>query len=279
MSHEFQNHRARKRFGQNFLQDPVVIQRIINTINPLPGQHLVEIGPGRGAITLPLLDITKSLDVIELDRDLIPLLREKATAHGELQIFEADALEFDFCQLAAQPGKEKEKLRLIGNLPYNISTPLLFHLLTRLSCIQDMHFMFQKEVVDRMAASPGTRDYGRLSIMIQYNCSVEPVFDIEKEAFSPPPKIRSSFVRLVPHTTPPITVHDKTTFAKVVKQAFAQRRKTLRNNFRNLLSVEQIQKAGIDPGTRPEQLSLEEYATLSNLVSESGKTTSGDQLT
>ncbi|HHO69611.1 MAG TPA: 16S rRNA (adenine(1518)-N(6)/adenine(1519)-N(6))-dimethyltransferase RsmA, partial [Gammaproteobacteria bacterium] len=192
-------HRARKRFGQNFLHDPAVIQRIVAAVAPAPGQHLVEIGPGQGAITRPLLAACGELDVVELDRDLIEPLARRLADVGTLRIHNADALRFDFCGLAGDAG-----LRVVGNLPYNISTPLLFHLLAQAGCIEDMHFMLQKEVVARMAAAPGGGDYGRLSVMIQYHCEVTPLFGIGPGAFRPAPKVESAFVRLVPHPRPPV---------------------------------------------------------------------------
>jgi len=251
------NHRARKRFGQNFLHDPGVIQRIIQVIGPQPGEKLVEIGPGQGAITLPLLKACHQLHVVELDRDLIAPLAQQAAGVGELLIHQNDALRFDFSSLA-----DGQKLRIVGNLPYNISTPLLFHLLSQSGSIQDMHFMLQKEVVDRMAASPGGSDYGRLSVMIQYHCQVQPLFRIGPGAFNPAPKVDSAFVRLTPWTTLPVTVDDYEQFKNLVRQAFSQRRKTLRNTLKTLLDENAIRAAGVDPGIRPENVTLEQYAAL-----------------
>ena len=251
------NHRARKRFGQNFLHDPGVIQRIIQVIGPQPGEKLVEIGPGQGAITLPLLKACHQLNVVELDRDLIAPLAQQATGVGELVIHQNDALRFDFSSLA-----DGQRLRIVGNLPYNISTPLLFHLLSQSGSIQDMHFMLQKEVVDRMAASPGGSDYGRLSVMIQYHCQVQPLFRIGPGAFNPAPKVDSAFVRLTPWTTLPVTVDDYEQFKNLVRQAFSQRRKTLRNTLKTLLDENAIRAAGVDPGIRPENVTLEQYAAL-----------------
>ena len=251
------NHRARKRFGQNFLHDPGVIQRIIQVIGAQPGEKLVEIGPGQGAITLPLLQACHQLHVVELDRDLIAPLAQQAAGVGELLIHQDDALGFDFSSLA-----EGHRLRIVGNLPYNISTPLLFHLLSQSGSIQDMHFMLQKEVVDRMAASPGGSDYGRLSVMIQYHCQVQPLFRIGPGAFNPAPKVDSAFVRLTPWTTLPVTVADYEQFKNLVRQAFSQRRKTLRNTLKTLLDENAIRAAGVDPGIRPENVTLEQYAVL-----------------
>ena len=261
MSEMFQ-HRARKRFGQNFLHDPGVIQRIVAAIDPRPGQRLVEIGPGQGALTLPLLERAGSLDVIELDRDLIAPLQALATGHGELRIHNADALKFDFRSLA----QDGAPLRVVGNLPYNISTPLLFHLIAQADAIQDMHFMLQKEVVDRMAASPGSGDYGRLSVMVQFYCEVTRLFTVGPGAFRPAPKVDSAVVRLIPHRRPVVDVRDPAVFAAVVNQAFSQRRKTLRNALKRMLSDENIRAAGIDPGVRPEELNLAQFAALANLA-------------
>ena len=256
-------HQARKRFGQNFLHDPAIIQRIVQVINPQPGERLVEIGPGKGAITFPLLAACKHLEVIELDRDLVRPLAEKAPAFGELVIHQQDALRFDFSALAAG-----ERLRTVGNLPYNISTPLLFHLIAQSGSIQDMHFMLQKEVVDRMAAVPGSRDYGRLSVMIQHRCKVEPLFRVGPGAFQPAPRVDSAFVRLTPWPQPCVAVKDTECLATLVKQAFSQRRKTLRNTLKGLLSEQAIRATGTDPSTRPESISLEQYAALANQLAD-----------
>jgi len=195
-------HKARKRFGQNFLHDPQVIQRIVNSIRPRAGQTMVEIGPGEGALTRELLPILGQLDVVELDRDLIPLLQSACTQLGELRIHQADALKFDFCQLSPGPAQ----LRVVGNLPYNISTPLLFHLLGMSHCIEDMHFMLQKEVVERITAGPGSGQYGRLSVMLQFHCESEMLFTVGPGAFRPAPKVDSAVVRLIPHRQPPVAV-------------------------------------------------------------------------
>ncbi len=251
-------HRARKRFGQNFLHDPGIIQRIIDAINPRPEDALVEIGPGLGALTEHLLRAAGKLQAVELDRDLIPHLERELAPLGELSIHNADALKFDFATLY-----QGEKLRLVGNLPYHISTPLIFHLLENAALIRDMHFMLQQEVVDRMAAPPGGGDYGRLSIMVQYHCRVDKLFSVPPGAFNPPPKVYSAIVRLLPYEAPPVDVGDEARFAELVARAFTQRRKTLRNNLKGLLDAEAIEACGIDPGRRPETLSLEEYAALS----------------
>lgn len=254
-------HRARKRFGQHFLTDQNIIRKIVAAINPQPGQHLVEIGPGQGALTLPLLEDAGQLEVVELDRDLIPILERNCRGLGELRIHNADALKFDFATLAQQ-----HPIRVTGNLPYNISTPLMFHLLEQAHCIVDMHFMLQKEVVERMAAAPGRKEYGRLSVMMQYHCEVIPLFDIGRNCFSPPPKVESSLVRLIPHAKPVVDVNDKAMLEQVVLHAFNQRRKTLRNALKKLLSEEQIIDAGIDPTLRADHVDLATYAKLSNLA-------------
>ena len=258
------NHRPRKRFGQNFLHDQGVINGIVAAIRPQQGEHLVEIGPGMGAMTEPLLDGCKAMDAVELDRDLIPGLRAQFAVQGGLTLHNADALKFDFCSLAG----DGRPLRVVGNLPYNISTPLIFHLLEQSHCIQDMHFMLQQEVVNRLAAGPGGGDYGRLSIMVQYRCRVEKLFTVPPEAFNPPPKVFSAIVRLTPYETLPISAKDEKLLAQLVNQAFQQRRKTLRNNLKKLLSAELIESQGIDPGRRPETLSLEEYVRLADAPSQ-----------
>ena len=253
-------HKARKRFGQNFLHDAGVIRRIVSCIAPRRDQHLVEIGPGRGALTRELLAALGRLDAVELDRDLIGPLQASCAPLGDLHVHSADALRFDFCQLA-QPG---ERLRLVGNLPYNISTPLLFHLLDQAHCIDDMHFMLQKEVVERMAAEPGGKDFGRLSVMLQIQCEVFPLFDIGPGAFTPPPKVTSSLVRLRPLREPRFAIADPQVFAQLVNQAFSHRRKTLRNSLRELLGPDQMLALGVDPGQRPERLPLEAFVALAN---------------
>ncbi len=254
-----QGHRARKRFGQNFLHDSHVIQRIVNALNPRPGDRIIEIGPGLGALTAPLIEAAGRIEVVEIDRDLVERLRARFPQEA-LTIHSSDALKFDFCQLV----DEGQKLRLIGNLPYNISTPLLFHLMEQLHCIQDIHCMLQKEVIERMAAQPGEKGYGRLSLMLQYHCRVTKLFNVGPGAFNPAPKVESAVARLVPHAQPPVQVDDYPLFARLISQAFSQRRKTLRNALKNYLSSEQIEAAGVDPGARPETLSLLDYARLSN---------------
>jgi len=251
-------HQARKRFGQHFLRDQGVIDQIIGVINPQPSEHLVEIGPGLGAITLPVLQRVRIMDAVEIDRDVIAALKVSSFSVGELHLHEADVLKFDFGSLRANG----PPMRLIGNLPYNISTPLLFELIEQRTHFQDMHFMLQKEVVDRMAAAPDTDDYGRLTVMLAPWLRVEPLFDIGPEAFRPPPRVMSTIVRLIPHAAPPFVIADQAMFARVVMAAFSQRRKTLRNALKTLLSAEQIAAAGIDPGLRAEVLPPGSFATL-----------------
>src|SRR5574337_579265 len=254
-------HHPRKRFGQHFLHDRNIINKILLAINPRPGETLVEIGPGRGALTLPLLDRHGQLTAVELDRDVIPQLQADAVGKGELRVIQGDALKTDFRTLAPPGGK----IRLIGNLPYNISTPLLFHLLDQAETIADMHFMLQKEVVQRMAAKPGGKNYGRLTVMLAARCRVEPLFSIGSGAFTPAPKVESSFVRLTPHATPPFEIADKVRFARIVNPAFSQRRKTLRNALRGLADEAAIRAAGLNPSARPETLSTGDYARLAAL--------------
>ncbi len=252
------SHRPRKRFGQNFLRDQAVIERILDAIDPRPGERLVEIGPGQGALTMGLLRRCGELDAIELDRDLLRPLAERCAPYGSLRLHAADALRFDFQQLQTDP----RPLRLVGNLPYNISTPLLFHLLAQGNVIRNMHFMLQKEVVDRMAADAGSRTYGRLSVMLQVRCAVIPLFDIAPESFHPPPKVESSLVRLLPLDTPLVSSDELVGFGELVSQAFGQRRKTLRNNLKKHINESKISALGIDPGVRPETLTPVQFVQL-----------------
>ena len=252
-------HRPRKRFGQNFLRDEVTIQRIVAAVDAKPGEHLVEIGPGRGAITTGLLKAAGHLDAIELDRDLIEPLARLCVRLGDLSIHNADALRFNLGTLY-----RGERLRLVGNLPYYISTPLLFHLLHQGDFIHDMHFMLQKEVVERITAPPGSKIYGRLSVMIQVYCQAEALFPIKPEAFIPVPKVESAFLRLTPYRPLPATVLDPSFLARLVAQAFAQRRKTLRNSLKGIVSAEQLRAHGLDPQQRAEEVSAETFVQLSN---------------
>jgi len=257
----YKSHKPRKRFGQNFLQDSFVIDQIIHAISPSNLQTIVEIGPGQGAITAQLLEQCQNLHLIEIDRDLIEHLQTRFSHNDHLHIHNADALKFRFCDLAMD-----KKIRLVGNLPYNISTPLLFHILENSDCIDDMHFMLQKEVVDRMSAEPGSKTYGRLSVMIQYHCQVESLFKVAPESFSPAPKVDSAIVRLNPYDTKPYPAKNHKLLARLVNQAFSLRRKTLRNAVKTLLDEDQIKQCGIDPKLRPEMLSLEQFVCLSDLI-------------
>lgn len=261
---ELYQHRARKRFGQNFLHDAGVIHRILRAIHAREGQRLLEIGPGQGALTEGLLGSGARLDVIELDQDLIPLLKLKFGLESRFSPHQGDALKFDFASLV----ESGEKLRVVGNLPYNISTPLIFHLLEHAPVIEDMHFMLQKEVVERLAATPGGGDWGRLSIMVQYHCRVEHLFNVGPGAFNPPPKVDSAIVRLTPFAEPPHPARDPKLLERVVREAFNQRRKTLRNTLKPLLSVEDIEAAEVDPTLRPEQLDLAAFVRLANQLAE-----------
>ena len=253
-------HTPRKRFGQNFLTDQGVISRIASAIQPDAGDHIVEIGPGQGALTEALAATGCRLDVIELDRDLVTGLLAAFSIYPGFKLHSADALKFDFASLP-QAG---EKLRVVGNLPYNISTPLLFKLLENAALIQDMHFMLQLEVVQRLAAEPGGKHWGRLGIMAQYHCRVEHLFDVPPEAFNPPPKVQSAIVRLVPWQTSPWQPCDEGHLRKVVQAAFAQRRKTLRNNLKGIIDSDKLVALGIDPGTRAETLELSQFIEITN---------------
>jgi len=255
----------RKRFGQHFLHDKTIIQNIIQAVFPEPGQDIIEIGPGQGALTFPLLRKIKRLTAIELDRDLIESLRLKAKESGELRILNEDVLNVDFTALAGS-----SMLRIVGNLPYNISTPILFHSLKHANVLHDMHFMLQKEVVDRMAAKPGSKVYGRLSVMLQLRCRVEQLFDVPPAAFRPPPKVDSAVVRLIPLPFADIPATEDGSFIdQVVRTAFVQRRKTLANALRGLLTADQINQAGIDPKLRAEQLTPHQYVELAKLLKNS----------
>lgn len=254
-------HQAKKRFGQNFLHNDAVISDIVDAINPEPGENLVEIGPGLGALTEPVVERAQALSVVELDRDLAHRLRHHPFLAPHLTIYEIDALNFDFAQLATE-----KPLRIFGNLPYNISTPLIFHLLTFKDKVKDMHFMLQKEVVERMASAPNSKAYGRLSIMTQYQCQVIPVMEIGPEAFKPAPKVDSAIVRLIPHQTISNPVKDLNALNTVCLTAFNQRRKAIRNSFKNLISIEQLHSLEIDANLRPENLSIDDYIKLANFI-------------
>jgi 16S rRNA (adenine1518-N6/adenine1519-N6)-dimethyltransferase len=250
------NHTPRKRFGQNFLRDDSVVQRIVMAVNPRPGDHLLEIGPGEGVMTAALLKTAERLDAVEIDRDLAAHLQQRFAGQPGFRLHQADALKFDFAALA-QGGK----LRVVGNLPYNISTPLMFRLFDAAAHIDDMHFMLQREVIDRLCADPGEPDYGRLGIMTRYFCTAEKMFEVYPESFYPPPKVVSAIVRLIPHPQP-IVDADPALLGKVVATAFSQRRKTLRNALKSLFDENALIDAGIDPAARAETLSLEQYARL-----------------
>ena len=256
-------HKARKRFGQNFLTDQSIIDRIVFSIQPHIDDHLVEIGPGLGALTCPLIDITGKLDVVELDRDIIPKLQLNCGLKGKLKIHNVDVLKFDFAMLLHG---DSDRLRIIGNLPYNISTPIIFHLAGYAKIIKDMYFMLQKEVVERLAAKPGDSDYSRLSVMSQYHFKITPLFLVPAEAFNPRPKVESAIVKLIPHSSPMVDVGDQTFFAHLVSQAFSQRRKTLRNTLKNQATDAQLLEAGIEPGQRAQELGLQQFAKLSLLL-------------
>jgi 16S rRNA (adenine1518-N6/adenine1519-N6)-dimethyltransferase len=249
-------HKARKRFGQNFLQDTGIIQDIVANLQLQKTDHCVEIGPGLGALTFAILPQLNHLDVIEIDRNLVKNLQEKKLSN--LTVYESDVLKFDFNQLEPTP------LRIIGNLPYNISTPLMFHLFNFINSLQDMHFMLQLEVVERMAAEPDSEHYGRLSVMVQYYCDVIPLLTVPPSAFTPAPKVTSAVVRLVPKSASAERTHDEKLFTQIVKAAFSQRRKTLRNTLKGLVTVDQLAAVGIDSQARAETISAEHYVKLAN---------------
>ncbi|MDG2915402.1 16S rRNA (adenine(1518)-N(6)/adenine(1519)-N(6))-dimethyltransferase RsmA [Bisgaard Taxon 10/6] len=259
-------HTARKRFGQNFLHDDNVIQSIVAAIYPQKGQFLVEIGPGLGALTEPVADRLDRLTVVELDRDLAERLRHHPFLHQKLNVIETDAMQFDFGKLYEEQNLAGQglKLRVFGNLPYNISTPLIFHLLQFHDKIQDMHFMLQKEVVKRLCAAPNSKAYGRLTIMTQYFCRVMPVLEVPPTAFKPAPKVDSAVVRLIPHKELPHPAKDLYWLNRVTSQAFNQRRKTLRNALSTLFSPENLTALGVDLTARAENLTIADYVRLAN---------------
>lgn len=251
-------HKARKRFGQNFLTDEDIIERIVRAIAPKVGDNILEIGPGLGAITEPVSELTDVLNVVELDKDLAERLKTHPFMGPKLNIYQADALKFDFSQVV----REDKKLKVFGNLPYNISTPLLFHLFDYLDNIENMHFMLQKEVVNRMCAAPNTKAFGRLSVMTQYYCRTVPVTDVPPSSFVPPPKVDSAVIRLIPKEHDARNQVSPAMLNTVCLEAFNQRRKTLRNSLQNIISVEQLQELGIDATVRAENLSLEDYISI-----------------
>ncbi len=252
-------HQPRKRFGQHFLHDQATIERILAAINAQPGQNIIEIGPGKGALTIPLLTRVGEMNVVELDRDLASYLMMRCQEHGILHIHSADALKFDFSQFSMTD------LRVVGNLPYNISTPFLFHLLDYTDHIKDMLFMLQREVVDRICAIPCSRNYGRLSIMLQYYYEVDQLFTIGPEVFSPPPRVDSAMIKLKPWSVPQYEQTDRLIFSQIVKAAFAQRRKTLRNALKGIVSATLLSDLKIAPSTRAEALPIETFVSLVNL--------------
>lgn len=250
-------HKARKKFGQHFLSDQNILDRIVRSINPKVGQRILEIGPGQGAMTALILRKASKMEAIEIDFDLVEMLK---SLYPTLILYPCDILRFEFSRLQAQPAS----LRIIGNLPYNISTPILFLLLNNISLIQDMHLMLQKEVIDRMVASPGNKIYGRLSVMLQPFFDIQRMFNIAPNAFSPPPKVDSSFVRMVPWAENKTEISNRQHYENLVRAAFSQRRKTLRNTLKGLLDDTAIRNEEIDPQRRPETLSISEFARLSN---------------
>ncbi|MCR9107158.1 MAG: 16S rRNA (adenine(1518)-N(6)/adenine(1519)-N(6))-dimethyltransferase RsmA [Gammaproteobacteria bacterium] len=264
MSRTLSQHRPRKRFGQNFLQDAGVIARIVAAINPQAEDHLVEIGPGEGAITAGLVDCGATLDVIELDRDLIPALLASYGLRANFTLHNADVLKFDFSSIRPS---DSPRLRVVGNLPYNISTPLIFRLLDCTESIADMHFMLQKEVVERLCATPGSKLWGRVGVMAQYQCAVEYLFDVGPHSFRPAPKVDSAIVRLTPYQNSPWPACDRSGLRRVVQASFAQRRKTLRNNLKGLIDTPALEELGIDPQQRAETLTLEQFIAITNALS------------
>ncbi len=256
-------HVARKRFGQNFLIDRQVIADIVNAVAPKRDDCVVEIGPGLGALTGPLLARLDHLHVVEIDRDIVARLK-KLYSPDQLSIHEGDALAFDFAALA--PAASGGGLHIVGNLPYNISTPLLFHLAGFAGQVADMHFMLQKEVVERLVAEPGTSDFGRLSVMLQYRFVMDWLLDVPPECFAPPPKVDSAVVRLIPRPPEELAVRDEARFAALVLAAFAQRRKMLRNNLKGILDDAGFEQLGIAPTARAETLSVEDYIRIANAL-------------
>jgi 16S rRNA (adenine1518-N6/adenine1519-N6)-dimethyltransferase len=254
------HHTPRKRFGQHFLTNQTIIAKIVAAIAPKTADHLVEIGPGQGVLTKAILPSVKQMIAIELDRDLIEPLKAACLSIGQIEIYQADALTFDFSTLA----KDHNKIRLIGNLPYNISTPLLFHLIQYKDLIQDMHFMLQKEVVDRLTANIGGSEYNRLSVMVQYHCQTEALFTVPPTAFYPPPKVDSAVVRLTPYAKAPYMANDYEHFSNIVRLAFSHRRKTIKNNFKDVFSADELKGCAIDPSLRAQDLGVSDYVRLAN---------------
>ena len=254
-------HKARKRFGQHFLHDKNIINKMLRSIAVSEGERFLEIGPGQGALTFPLLAECKKLIAVELDRDLIPILNKNSIPYGELTVINADVLNFDINQLDGD-----QPYRVVGNLPYNISTPLMFHLLDSITRIQDMHFMVQKEVAQRIVAKVGDKHYGRLSVMMQYQCQCQYLFDVAPGCFTPPPKVDSAIIRLTPLKAPDYPVKDVALFSQIVQTAFGQRRKTVSNSLKSLVSAEIFETSGIDKRLRAENLSGHDFAKLTQTV-------------
>lgn len=256
-----QGHFARKRFGQNFLHDDYIIESIVAAIQPKADQALVEIGPGLAALTVPVSKYVDHLTVVEIDRDLAGRLIDNPLLNNKLTVIEQDALTFDFNELNQQLGKP---LRVFGNLPYNISTPLMFHLFEYANIITDMHFMLQKEVVTRLVAAPNSKDYGRLSVMAQYFCQIIPVLEVPPTSFKPAPKVDSAVVKLIPYKEKPYQVNDVKILSRVTTEAFNQRRKTIRNSLGNMFTAEQLVELNIDPNLRAENITVQQYCQLAN---------------
>ena len=260
-------HTARKRFGQNFLNDQNVIDNIVAAINPKVEDHIVEIGPGLGALTEPVAAKIDNMSVVELDRDLVERLESHPVLKDKLTIHQGDALQFDFSTLATQ----EQRLKVFGNLPYNISTPLMFHLFEQADIIENMHFMLQKEVVLRLCASPNTKAYGRLSVMAQYYCKMIPVIEVGPQCFVPPPKVDSAVIRLEPYRELPHPALDIKQLQHVVTQAFSMRRKTVRNSLKGVLSVEEMEEIGVCATHRAEQVSLKQFVDIANFITNRSK--------
>ncbi len=252
-------HVAKKKFGQNFLKDSSIIHAIIQSIQPLQDDLLVEIGPGLGALTKPLLEKTKHLFAIELDRDIVNWMQNQYSKNN-ITIFNEDVLNFNFHQF-------DKKIRIVGNLPYNISTPILFKCIEDIKIITDLHFMLQKEVVDRMIAAPSSSEYGRLSVMLQYYFAMEDLVHVPKESFDPEPKVESSFIRLIPYDNYPFVANNIDQFGKIVKEAFSQRRKTIRNTLKNFMNANDFENIDINPQLRAENLSVSDFVKISNYLS------------
>lgn len=259
-----EEHRARKRFGQNFLHDDNVIERIIQSLNIKKEDSLVEIGPGHGALTDTIVEQCKHLNVIEIDRDLAADFQWRYRDKDNFTLHNTDVLKFDF----AANLSTKSKYKLLGNLPYNISTPLLFHLFKCKSLFSEMVFMLQLEVVDRICATPGSKNYGRLSVMSQYYCNATKLFKVPSSAFNPQPKVESAIVRLVPLAAPQYEAQDPQLLETVVRTAFSQRRKTIQNSLKSLLAKSLLEQVGIDGSRRPETMSLHEYVIISNALAQ-----------